>query len=226
MKNLKSILCCILACTMLCFTGCEKEPEYGNTETSRVVMDNFINQEQYSILIEYEGMNYEIYYVKDGENEFLGTTVGNIQSRIIRLGTKTYNFDVVGSGKVRLVENDPTDINLAVQLLDLIYNQTVVDGKLVKSTGFLEGENHTTYDYYEYVDENGKTIEWRTAVSGERLIQATRISDSRVINFQYPAFTKDVFTLPEDYVFVDDNGNELQTGADGNLILDSTTTQE
>ncbi len=219
--KIKSVICCVLASSMLFFSGCEKEPEEKvmNTETSRIVMDNFINQDEYIITIIYEGMNYELTYAKSGDKEYLGTMVGNLLSKIIRQGDKTYYFDVVGSGKMRRIENDTTDINLALTMLNTIYNQTVVNGTLTKTIDIGQGMGRVVYDYYTYTDEEtGDVIEWRTAIRDDVLVQAERISDKKIFNFEYPLMDEELFEFPSDYVLVDDEGNELQTDSEGNII--------
>ncbi len=219
--KIKSIFCCVLASAVMLFSGCQKEPEKEimNTETSRVVMDNFINQDEYIVTVIYEGMNYELTYAKSGDKEYLGTMVGDIFSKIIRQGDKTYYFDVVGSGKMRRIENDTTDINLALVMLNTIYNQTVVNGVLTKTIDIGEGNGRVVYDYYTYTDEEtGDVIEWKTAIRDDILVQAERISDQRIFNFEYPILDHELFEFPSNYVLVDDDGNELQTDSEGNII--------
>lgn len=192
-------------------TGCGKT-EKMNTETSRIVMDDFINQEQYAIKITYQDMNFNFYYAKDGDREFLGTTMANIQSGVIRLGKFTYYIDLVGSGKMRCIENDTTDMNYAKELLNTIYKQTVVGGTLTNNVSYGEGEQLINYDYYDYDDpESGDVIQWKIAVQYDRLLQAERISDGRVFEFEYPTFDDVVFEIPDDYVVVDDDGNPVDS---------------
>jgi len=191
-------------------TGCGEEKTTMNTETSRIVMDNFINQEQYAIKITYQDMNFNFYYSKDGDREFLGTTMANIQSGVIRLGNLTYYVDLVGSGKMRCIENDTTEMNYAKELLNTIYKQTVVNGTLTNSTSYGEGEELINYDYYDYDDpESGDVIQWKIAVQYDKLLQAERISDGRIFDFEYPVFNDVVFDIPEDYIIVDDDGNPV-----------------
>jgi hypothetical protein len=179
-----------------------------NLEKSRDVMDAFINQEQYAIMFEYEGMNLEYYYAKDGENEFLGSTVGNIQSGVFRFGNVTYYVDIVGSGELRRIENDETDINAAVTVLDTIYYQTVVNGKCI-SQSVEDDEIYNTYEYDD-TEKSGDIIEWQTVVGSDgKLIKATRVNDSRIFAFSYPEYTDKVFYIPEEYIIVDDDGNPV-----------------
>lgn len=195
------ILSAVLLCS--CFTGCESSQPVMDTETSRPVMDEFINSDQFAIRVIYDGMNLEFYYAKDGSNEFLGTTMANTQSAIMRNGDYTYYIDVVGSGEVRCVQGDTTDLNYAYDILNTIYNQTVVNGTLVTQRHLGEGDMYLSVDNYTYHDEENNTdIGWQISVRDNMIIQAHRLSDDRVFIFEYPDFTTDVFYIPEEYNIV------------------------
>lgn len=200
---------------MVTFSGCKKE-EVMNTETSRVTMDEFINQEQYAIKIVYEGMNLEFYYAKDGEREFLGTTIADIQSCVIRKDNRTYYIDIVGSKQMRCIENDNTDMNYAKDILNTIYKQTVVNGKLT-SSAVIDGKVKSVHESFDYDDTavSGDIIQWQTVIEDNKLIQAHRLSDNRVFNFEYPKFDETVFDIPEDYVIVE-NTDTTEENADNN----------
>ncbi len=206
-------------------TGCG-EKKTMNTETSRIVMDDFINQEQYAIKITYQDMNFNFYYSKDGDREFLGTTMANVQSGVIRLGNLTYYIDLVGSGKMRCIENDTTDMNYARELLNTIYKQTVVNGTLTNNVSYGEGEELINYDYYDYNDpESGEVIQWKIAVQYDKLLQAERISDGRIFDFEYPVFSDVVFDIPDDYIIVDDDGNPVDSSADSSVLTSDSAEQ-
>lgn len=180
-----------------------------NLEESRAVMDEFINQEQYAIRFAYEGMNIDYYYAKDGENEFLGSTVGDIQSGVFRFGNITYYVDIVGSGELRRIENDETDIQLINQALNAVYHQTVVNGKCISQSVDEDGNTLNTYEYDD-TEESGDIIEWQTVVNPEgKLLRATRVNDGRIFAFSYPEFTDKVFYIPPEYIIVDDDGNPV-----------------
>lgn len=195
------IISAVLLCS--CLTGCESEKPVMNTETSRPVMDEFINSDRVSIKVIYDGMNLEFYYVKDGSNEFLCTTMSNAQSVVMRSGGYTYYIDIVGSGEVRCVQSDETNLNYAYEMLDTIYRQTVVKGTLVKSMVLGTDEYPINVDNYTYYDEeSGNNIDWQVTVANNMIKQAKRLADEQLFIFEYPEFTTDVFYIPEDYNIV------------------------
>lgn len=179
-----------------------------NLVQSKSIMEEYINRDQYAVKIDYEGMNLNYYYAKDNDREFLGSTVGNVQSGIFREGNITYSVDIVGSGKLRRIENDTTDINVALQTLDLIYNQTVINGQCKDQSADGDGNTVNTYEYND--EESGNIIIWKTYVQPDgMLLKAVRTNDNRIFSFSYPEFTDEVFTIPDDYIIVDDDGNPV-----------------
>lgn len=194
------------ASVILCsaMTGCESGTPEMNAETSRPVMDEYINRDSYAIKVIYDDKNLEFYYAKDGDIEALITTMGGAQSAVFRDDGYTYYVDVVGQKEVRCIEGDTTDLNYACEMLNMIYKESVVQGEFVMRRELGTKKNPITVDNYTYTDtENDDSIiEWQLTIKDNMLIKALRINDNNSITFEYPEVDDSVFYIPEDYNIV------------------------